>query len=128
MSKVLLIEPDRVLARVFKTALETSGNRVSVMTSAQAAIFEADEFQPDLIILELQLVAHSGIEFLYELRSYPEWQSIPLIIHTIVPFNEFQRSWQLLQNELGVVSYLYKPQTTLAELKKQVQLYSAVTT
>jgi len=62
--------------------------------------------------LELQLASHNGIEFLYELRSYNDWQSIPVIIHSLVPATAFTN----IAPELGVVSYLYKPTTTLKKL------------
>jgi DNA-binding response OmpR family regulator len=76
----------------------------------------ADVIQPDLVILELQLVEHSGIEFLYEFRSYTDWQQVPVIIQSQVPPAEFADSWQLLHDELGVRGYLYKPRTSLTQL------------
>lgn len=66
--------------------------------------------------MELQLVGHSGIEFLYEFRSYPDWQNVPLIIHTHVPPSEFAGARDLLMKELGAHTYLYKPHTSLKKL------------
>lgn len=116
MSQILLIEPDRVLAETYRQALLGAGHQVVCCASAQAGIISADQHQPDLIILELQLVEHSGIEFLYELRSYPDWQDTPVIIHTHVPPGEFTSNRRLLKQQLGVASYLYKPATSLREL------------
>ncbi len=116
MAQILLIEPDRVLAESYVQALLYAGHEVQAAGGAQAAILSADAIAPDLVILELQLVGHSGIEFLYEFRSYPDWQDTPVIIQTNVPRSEFADNWQLLQQELGVKSYLYKPRTSLHEL------------
>jgi len=118
---IQIIEPDKVLANTYAEALRGAGHKVQSSTNAQAAIFAADEHAPDAIVLELQLVSHSGIEFLYELRSYPEWQGIPVIVCSQVPPTEFLSSWELLQTELGVIDYLYKPQTTLVKLCQTVQ-------
>ena len=112
---ILLIEPDKILAETYSQALRAD-HTVSVVPTAQTAISAADEQQPDLVVLEIQLVEHSGIEFLYELRSYPEWQNIPVVILSQVAPGEFNDSWQLLKNELGVSTYLYKPHTTLQNL------------
>jgi DNA-binding response OmpR family regulator len=117
---ILLVEPDRLLARSYAQALQNEGHRVLCSPNAQQAIFAADSLIPDLVILELQLVSHSGIEFLYEFRSYPDWQDIPVLIQSQVPPAEFLDNWQLLQEQLGVVDYLYKPQTTLAKLRKVI--------
>ena len=116
MSQILLIEPDRVLAETYRQALLGGGHRVVCCASAQAGIISADQHRPDLIILELQLVEHSGVEFLYELRSYPDWQDIPVIIHTHVPPGEFAASRQVLRGHLGAKTYLYKPDTSLKQL------------
>jgi DNA-binding response OmpR family regulator len=116
MSQILLIEPDRVLAETYRQALLAEGHRVVCCASAQAGIISADQHQPDLIILELQLIEHSGIEFLYELRSYQDWRGIPVIIQTQVPPAEFSANRQLLREQLGVRTYLYKPSTSLRKL------------
>ncbi len=120
MPQILLIEPDYVLAKTYSRALITAGYQVQAVPTAQAAITAADTQTPDLVILELQLVEHSGIEFLYEFRSYADWQAVPVIIQSQVPHGEFADSRQLLHDELGVKDYLYKPQTSLRLLIRTV--------
>ncbi len=121
MAKLLLIEPDRLLAETYHQALTAAGHEVMAANSAQAAVLAADQSLPELVILELQLVDHSGIEFLYEFRSYPEWQGIPVVVQTQVPASEFSENWRLLTEELGVKTYLYKPQTSLSQLLRAVR-------
>jgi two-component system phosphate regulon response regulator PhoB len=126
MSSILLIEPDRLLAETYFLALDQAGHRVMACAGAQTAVLVADRQRPDLVILELQLVEHSGIEFLYELRSYPEWQDIPVIVHSLVPPAEFRSSRRLLEEDLGVKAYLYKPRTSLRQLLDTVREYAPV--
>jgi DNA-binding response OmpR family regulator len=121
MADVLMLEPDAVLAGIYRQALEAAGHKVRRTVSAQDGVFQVDTRLPDLVIVELQLVAHSGIEFLYELRSYSEWQNIPVLIHSCIPPTEFQDSQQLLREILKVQAYLYKPQTTLQALLRAVR-------
>ena len=118
MKHIVLVEPDIILAATYKKALSDAGFSVTPCASAQAAIFATDQKTPDLIIAELQLIEHSGIEFLYELRSYPEWQAIPVIVHSQIPPTEFSVHANILKASMGVVHYLYKPLTTLSELVK----------
>ncbi len=124
MTKLLLIEPDRMLASIYFDALSAAGCEVIYAAGAQLAILVADQIQPDLIVLELQLIEHSGIEFLYELRSYADWQKVPVIINSVVPPREFNNSYKLLKKELGVVDYLYKPSSTLKTLVAAVNKVS----
>ena len=118
--RVLVIEPDKILAEIYQRALQSDGHAVVICASAQSAIFAADESSPDMVITELQLIGHSGMEFLYEFRSYKDWQNIPVLVHTSVPAGEFTDNWQLLRDELGIQGYLYKPQTSLASLLSTV--------
>jgi len=126
MAHVLLVEPDRLVAKTYMDALRAAGHTVQACASAQSAVFCADEQAPDLMILELQLVGHSGIELLYELRSYADWQDLPVIIVTNVPAGEFQGSWKLLRDELGVQSYHYKPLLSLKTLVDTAAEYALV--
>ena len=114
--KILLVEPDSILGSALKTALEGSGFKVSHVLTAQEAVIVADAKTPDLVILELQLVSHSGIEFLCEFRSYSDWDQIPVVIYSSVPPTEFAASREGIAMELGVVKYLYKAVASLSDL------------
>ncbi len=120
MTSVLLLEPDKKLATLYMAVLESAGYAVTWSATAQDAILQADAAIPDIVILELQLVAHSGIEFLYEFRSYVDWQNVPVVILSHVPPTEFAGNSNLLERQLGVRSYHYKPQTNLAALLRAV--------
>ena len=118
MNHVLLIEPDRSLAESITLALASGSTKVNWVTGAQDAIAAADKQCPTIVVLELGLPLHNGIEFLYEFRSYNEWANIPVIMFTMQ-----QISTPQLLTKLGVVSYLYKPTTPLARLKQVTQEY-----
>ncbi len=120
MARILLIEPNRILAQIYKDALKQGGYKVSLAYDAQNAITTSDKLRPDLIVLEIQLIKHNGVEFLYELRSYPEWQDIPVVVNSIVPPSEFAHN-EVLYKEIGINNYLYKPQTSLTELLRTIE-------
>jgi len=122
MANILLIEPDAVLAQVYARALNHFGHRTCTVATAQAGINAADDGVPDIVLLELQLVSHSGLEFLYEFRSYPEWQLVPVIILSHVPPGEFAKSIGLLKHRLNVSGYFYKPQTSVSKLLRAVDV------
>ena len=115
MSKILLIEPSQLLASQYKAVLQRSGHSVTWCASGQEAIERADSLQPDLLVLELLLPGHSGVEFLYEFRSYADWLGIPAVVLTALPRSELNLDETALKS-LGVSTYLYKPETPLAKL------------
>ncbi len=120
MKHVLIIEPDSSLRKTYSTALEKAGFSVAGTADAQKAIGLCETRAPDVIVLELQLRAHSGVEFLHELRSYTEWQSIPVILHTFVPFTQlagFKNAFKTLK----ITDYAFKPETSLKKLVALVE-------
>ncbi len=117
---MLLVEPDPVLAHTYTAALEGGGHEVMHAASAQAAIHVADSATPDVVVLEMQLPGHNGIEFLYEFRSYADWQEVPVILLTGLPASNPGLD-TTLWHELGVKQYLYKPTTKLRRLVQCVE-------
>lgn len=122
---VLLIEPDLPLAKTYMAALKSDGHDITHAVSAQGAIHQADSTKPDLVILEIQLAGHNGLEFLYEFRSYPDWQDIPVVLHTLVPRESMNIAMNTLA-ELKVNNYLYKPQTSLDKLLMTISEFQPI--
>lgn len=117
--RILLVEPDKVQARLAKAALARHDHNVAVVSSGQRAVDALDAQDYEAVILEPQLGLHNGIELLYELRSYAEWRTLPVLIWTL--------NSQLTQHvfakplrQLGIDHVLYKPTTSLASLAEQV--------
>lgn len=116
MSHILLIEPNTLLAKTYTQALSHAGHTVAHVTGAQAAIDAADKKMPDLVIVELQLPQHSGVEFLHEFRSYAEWIHIPVVVNTGLSPARMLLAKEPLRRDLGVKDILYKPRTSLQDL------------
>lgn len=132
MKTILLIEPDVKLGKTYATALGRAGYEVLLAATAQDAIVMADTANAghsgpaiDLVILELHLVGHSGIEFLYEFRTYPEWREVPVVILSHAPPSELVASHKVLRQQLGIVKHLYKPETSLRSLVASVDAVTA---
>lgn len=117
---VLVIEPDTLLGQLYGKALLAAGHEVQVVQTAQAAIAVADRRQPDVVVLEPMMPRHNGIEFLYEFKSYSEWQHIPVVIQTVISPEKLTKA-SVLGNELGVVAVLDKAATSLEALCQAVE-------
>lgn len=118
--KILLLEPDRSYARIVAEALETAGHEVVWRSSADGALAELDEAKVGAIIVEIQLAKHNGIEFLYEIRSYPDLARIPVIVLTMISEIDIPIPASA-REQLNIVRYLYKPLTPLRNLLTAVR-------
>jgi len=125
MKTVLCIEPDKALAKTYVQALTYAGFKTHVAATAEEAIMLADEQHPDLVVMEMQLTGHNGMAFLHEFRSYDDWRDVPVVINTHLSAVDMQQIAQILKDDLGVASILYKPRTSLSRLigvvREQVQ-------
>ena len=118
-TNVLVVEPDELLAKTYRRILNDSGYYVRSSTNAQDAIIDIDSTKPDVIIVEIQLRLHNGIELLNEIRSYPDLSEIPIIVLTYVP--EVSFSSLLNDKQLKFVKYLHKSQATHQDILFAVQ-------
>ena len=126
MSDVLIVEPDNSLAKIYLGALKKAGHIVRRVKTAQTAIAELDKRKSDIVVLELQLIKHNGIEFLYELRSYTDWQDLPIIIHSFTSPDIMDNL--VLSRHIGIAKYLYKPNTSLRDLLTAIMEVSHTST
>jgi CheY-like chemotaxis protein len=125
MMHVLLLEPDSLLAADIKRFFSIGNHQVYAHSDPQAAVAQADKQLPDVIVTELQLAGRSGIEFLYEFRSYPEWQTVPVIVHSNLHQQDVAAYSEVFK-ELNIHAYLHKPTTSLKQLLECVQKTQAV--
>lgn len=117
MPRVLIIEPDRPTAEAYAKALFAAGFEVSLSQTAQSALQLIDVSKPDIIVLDLQLASHDGLEFLHEFSSYADWQVIPIIINSYLPPEKVA----LLQRDFPVAAAIYKPKLTLQGLTRLIR-------
>lgn len=115
MTDVLIVEPSEDLAKVLGEAFARRGMSCSVAVSAQEAISTADKASPKLVILELIIPDHNGLEFIHEFRSYPDWLDTPIIVYSQISAEELGMDEEMRQ-DMGIIRHFYKPTTSLAEL------------
>ncbi len=120
MTYILIVEPDQTLARTLKQHLIQNNFKATMALTAQDGIIQADNARPDVVVLELAMPEHNGIEFLQEFRSYADWLGVPIVVYSHIPQADTGLSvadWQ----KYGVVEYLYKPTAGLAVLSAAIR-------
>ena len=113
--RVLLVEHDPDLSQIYSEVMEKSGFVIKRSRGAQHSITLLDEWEADVIVLDLGLPGNSGIEVLHELQSYDDWSSIPVIALTNVRPEHYpldDADWA----DYGVHTVLYRPTIRPADL------------
>jgi CheY-like chemotaxis protein len=80
MKKVLIIDDDQFILKVYQKKFETEGLVVEVAADAPAALDTLRKSVPALILLDLMLPGMNGVELLGHIRTLPGCAEIPVIV------------------------------------------------
>lgn len=79
--RVLVVDDDPELLQLVRVLLSRIGvEAICVENATDAAQFLLKEALPDLIILDMMLPDISGVEFLRQMRSKPNFDALPVLI------------------------------------------------
>ena len=80
MARILLIDDDPVIVRIYASRLGTDGHAVTTAGSAAEAFAALAADAPDLVLLDLMLPDRPGVEVLRELRARPATAQVPVVV------------------------------------------------
>jgi CheY-like chemotaxis protein len=78
--RILLVEPEPVIAEITAFRLELLGYYVATVPSAEEALAQLEATEPDLIITDLILPGLEGTGLIERLSSDEETSQIPIIV------------------------------------------------
>ena len=118
--RVLFIEDDPEIARMYKLKLEIDGYSVSVAADCEAGLRQARAEHPDLIFRGVWLPRLDGFHVLQELRSETTTKNIPVVILS----NQGETEQVERGLNLGALEYLIKAETPPSRLASDVRKWT----
>jgi two-component system OmpR family response regulator len=103
---ILIVDDDEGVTQTFARMLRLEGFKVRTAGNAETGLREAEESQPDAIILDLRMPLVDGLGFLRRLREQESQRATPVAIVTGDYFLDDTVSAEL--RELGA-ELLFKP-------------------
>ena len=119
MAKILLIEDEKILAKMYKDKFEEAGYKTDLAFSAEEAFECLKAEKPDLILLDILLPRKNGVEFLKEFKEITGTSQIPVVGLSNYDDPETKKK----TFELGIKEYLIKTQYTPQELLEKIKKY-----
>ena len=80
--KVLAVDDDADTLVYMSTFLEDNGYEVHTADDSRAALAVLEDYDPDVIILDVLMPGRSGLDLLVKLRKAPRWCDKRLILLT----------------------------------------------
>ena len=100
--RVLVVDDEQSIRRAVGRALTARGYDVQMATDGEEALTAAAAFQPDLVVLDLNLPTLDGLSVCRQLRG---WSPVPILVLSVRE-DEVDKVAAL---DLGADDYLTKP-------------------
>jgi DNA-binding response OmpR family regulator len=115
--KILIIDDEPVLLHVASTFFQQAGYSVNGAPNPQTGIRLAQEWQPDIILLDIIMPDVNGLEVLHTLKDNSLTSAIPVLI-----FSNLDSEDEIVQAlEVGAVGYLTKANYSLTDVQKKIE-------
>lgn len=122
MTKIAIIEDDSVINQMYRMKFEAEGFDVEVADNGKTGIELVKTFQPDIVLMDLQMPEMTGDEALQTIRSESWGKHLPVIILTNLGAEEAPKSLR----QLNVQSYIVKADLTPSQVVDRVKRALAV--
>ena len=122
--KILLVEDDPLMIRMYQRKLLTDGYEVEVAVNGEEGLVHVRSFRPDVVLLDIMMPKLNGLQVLERMKADPTTARVPVVILTNLGGSEDDIERGL---ELGAVAYLvksaYRPDEVIAKVKEVLSAY-----
>lgn len=82
MYKVLLVEDDSLLARMYQRVFNFKGLQVEHAPNGQAGLDKVVTFHPDIMLVDIMMPGMNGVEVVTKIKADPATKAIPVMMLT----------------------------------------------
>lgn len=80
--KILIVDDDGIILESLRTLLEPWGLHIITLDDPQQFWHSLNATQPDLLLLDVEMPAYSGLELCQVVRNDPRWETLPILFLT----------------------------------------------
>lgn len=117
-NKILLVEDDSMVVRMYQRKLEKDGFQLTLAFNGEEGLAALKKEKPDIILLDIMMPKMNGIEMLKAVKADPALKDIPIVILT----NLGDRPEDVQKcKELGAEDYWVKANTPIQKITERVK-------
>jgi len=117
-NKILLVEDDSMIVRMYQRKLEKDGFQVALAFNGEEGLAALKKEKPDIVLLDIMMPKMNGIEMLKAVKADPAFKDIPVVILT----NLGDRPEDVQKcKELGAEDYWVKANTPIQEITERIK-------
>ena len=103
MKKILIIDDDPLITTVYEKHFRADGFEVRIANSGKAGLIAVREFEPDAVLLDLNMPDVNGVQWLQDVRKDPKHLHLPVVVFTAGTI-----AWQVFASNNSHVNFLFK--------------------
>ena len=121
--KILIIEDDASIAKLYQIELSAKGFEVEVASDGETALAKIKDWKPNLALIDIMIPKINGLDVLKTIKANPAFSTIKTVMLT----NFGQENIVKEAFNSGADDYLLKYQTTPSEVADKIgkMLYAA---
>lgn len=116
-TKILVVEDETFLVKIYSVKLKKEGYDVIIVNDGEEAVKMAEEFAPDIILLDLMLPKMNGFDALERIRANPVNKNTPIIVLSNLGQDEDLKR----AKSLGADDYLVKANFSIQEVVGKIR-------
>ena len=121
MTKIAIIEDNQTIGRMYGMKFEADGFEVRIAIDGKAGVDLVKTFNPDIILLDIQMPEMDGAEALKLIREDESSKSTPVIILTNIGEEEAPSEMKALNVHSYIVKANYTPRQVVALVKSTIK-------
>jgi len=121
--KILIVEDDDHISKVYEIKLAKEGLAVSVARDGEEALAKIISEKPDLVALDIMIPKKDGFWVLEQVKKHPELSKIPIVVLS----NLGQKTDQDRALALGAKEYVVKVDAQIQTLIDKLKAYLGIT-
>lgn len=119
MAKILLIEDDSLIVKIYSTRLKADGFEVISADNGEDGITLAEREKPDFVLLDVMMPKMDGFKVLETLRAQDDLKNKPIIVYSnLAQESEMQKALQM-----GATEFIVKANISPTELVSKIKSY-----
>ncbi len=119
MGKILIVEDDALIAKVYATRLQSDKHQVLLAEDGQKGLALAQKELPQVILLDLMMPKMSGLQVLAVLKKDSQTAQIPVIV-----YSNLSREKEINQaKSLGAAAFITKANATPQQVVAKIESY-----
>lgn len=119
MAKILIIEDDPLIIKIYMTRLLADGYQVLSADNGEDGLQKAQKEMPDLVVLDIMMPKMDGFGVLEKLRTDEKMKQMPILVYSnLAAEEEVARA-----KKLGATEFIVKANISPTEMVAKIKQY-----